>query len=132
MSDRQARGVEKALQEAEARGEFQNLPGAGKPLPGIAEPLHEDWWLRQKSTRENIGADALPVTIRLACEVDELESVLDGLDSEADVRDRLEQINQRIRAALIGPVDGPPLRFGPLDVEAETAAWRDRRSTPRG
>src|SRR5690625_6097535 len=109
MSDRQARGVEKALQEAEARGEFQNLPGAGKPLPGIAEPLREDWLLRQKSTRENIGADALPVTIRLACEVDELESVLDGLDSEADVRDRLEQINQRIRAALIGPVDGPPL-----------------------
>ena len=43
MSDRQIRGVERAIREAEARGEFANLPGAGKPLPGLDRPAGEDW-----------------------------------------------------------------------------------------
>ncbi|MCC3763252.1 DUF1992 domain-containing protein [Glycomyces sp. TRM65418] len=128
MSDRQARGVDRQIQEAEARGEFANLPGAGKPLPGIGQPLHEDWWLRQKTTRENIGLDALPPALRLAREREELPAALDALDDEAAVRDAVERLNARIRHALIGPIDGPPLRFGLIDVDAAVAAWRERRA----
>jgi hypothetical protein len=128
MSDRQARGVERQIQEAEARGEFKNLPVAGKPLPGIGQPLHEDWWLRQQSTRENIGLDALPPALRLAKEIEQLPETLDALRDEAAVRDALDALNVRIRKALIGPIDGPPLRFGLRDVDAEIQSWRDRRS----
>jgi len=128
MSDRQARGVDRQIQEAEARGEFKNLPGAGKPLPGIGRPLHEDWWLHQQSTRENIGLDALPPALRLAKEVETLPETLDGLNDEDAVRAALDELNVRIRKALLGPIDGPPLRFGLRDVDAEVRAWRERRA----
>ena len=127
MSDRQARGVDKAIQEAEARGEFANLPGAGKPLPGIGQPLREDWWLHQQATRENIGLDALPPALRLGKEREALPDKLDALDDETAVRAVIEELNGRIRKALIGPIDGPPLRFGPIDADEAVAAWRERR-----
>lgn len=128
MSDRQSRGVDRQIQEAEARGEFKNLPGAGKPLPGIGQPLHDDWWLRQKSTRENIGLEGLPPALRLGREREELPEKLDALDDEAAVRDMVDELNVRIRKALIGPIDGPPLRFGLIDVDDTVAAWRERRA----
>jgi hypothetical protein len=128
MSDRQARGVERQIQEAEARGEFKNLPGAGKPLPGIGQPLHEDWWLRQQATRENMGLDALPPGLKLAREVEELPATLDALADEAAVRAAVEELNVRIRKALIGPIEGPPLRFGLRDIDTEVRAWRERRA----
>jgi hypothetical protein len=128
MSDRQARGVERQIQEAEARGEFKNLPGAGKPLPGIGRPLHEDWWLHQQSTRENMGLDALPPALRLAKEIEQLPETLDALQDEAAVREALEALNLRIKKALIGPIDGPPLRFGLREVDTEVQSWRERRA----
>ncbi|PRY56911.1 DUF1992 domain-containing protein [Glycomyces artemisiae] len=127
MSDRQARGVDRAIQEAKARGEFKNLPGAGKPLPGIGQPLHEDWWLHQQATRESMGLDALPPALRLGKEREDLPATLDALDDEAAVRAAVEELNGRIRKALIGPVEGPPLRFGLIDVDEAVAAWRARR-----
>ncbi|GAB3233772.1 DUF1992 domain-containing protein [Glycomyces halotolerans] len=127
MSDRRAAGVERMLREAEERGEFQNLPGSGKPLPGIGERLDQDWWLRQKAARENIGDQALPVNLRLRREVADLETTLDRLEDETAVRAHLDELNERIRAALIGPPDGPPLHFGPVETETALAAWRERR-----
>lgn len=127
MSDRQARGVERTLREADARGEFQNLPGAGKPLPGIDRPASEDWWLQQQVARESIGDEALPPSIRIRKEVEGLPAVLDTLDDETAVRDHLADLNARIRKALIGPPEGPPLNFGPIDVDEAVAAWRTRR-----
>jgi hypothetical protein len=128
MSDRQLRGVDRQIREAEARGEFKDLPGAGKPLPGIGRPLAEDWWLHQQTTRENLGLDALPPALRLAREVEELPAALDRLPSEAAVREAVEALNVRIKRALIGPIEGPPLRLGLRDVDGEAAAWRERRA----
>lgn len=125
MSDRQARGAEKAMQEADE--EFRRLPGAGKPLTNLGSGAGDDWWLHQKTTRENIGDEVLPATMRLRKEVAALDATLDAISDEGTVREHLEQLNRRIRAALIGPPDGPPLSFGPFDVESELTAWRERR-----
>jgi hypothetical protein len=38
--------VEKQISEATARGDFADLPGAGKPLPGAGVPDDEHWRLR--------------------------------------------------------------------------------------
>lgn len=128
MSDRQMRGVDRQIQEAEARGEFKDLPGAGKPIPGLGRPLAEDWWLRQQAARERMGPDALPPGLRLAREIEELPGALDRLEDEAAVREAVAALNVRIKRALIGPVEGPPLRFGLRDVDGEVAAWRQRRA----
>lgn len=41
--------VDRQIREAMERGEFDNLPGAGKPLE--LDPS-EDWWIKAKMARE--------------------------------------------------------------------------------
>lgn len=38
-------------------GEFDNLPGFGKPSPLIDEPYDPFWWVRRKLRQENLPAD---------------------------------------------------------------------------
>ncbi len=40
--------VERKIRESMERGEFDNLPGQGQPLPDLARPYDELWWLRKK------------------------------------------------------------------------------------
>jgi len=35
-------------------GKLDNLPGAGKPIPGIDEAYDENWWLKAYLKREGI------------------------------------------------------------------------------
>ena len=47
--------VDQQIREAQERGEFDNLPGKGKPIKDLHEPYDELWWIRQKLERENIS-----------------------------------------------------------------------------
>lgn len=38
--------AENAIAAAEREGEFEDLPGAGRPIPGIDEPYDPDWWIK--------------------------------------------------------------------------------------
>ncbi|MEV4218944.1 DUF1992 domain-containing protein [Nonomuraea sp. NPDC049725] len=38
--------VDRQIREAQERGEFDDLPGAGKPLPGADKPYDEHWWIK--------------------------------------------------------------------------------------
>src|SRR5690349_12427613 len=107
-----------------ARGEFDNLPGAGKPLP----PLDPDpnWWLKKLIERENITG-VLPDALQLRKDDTELDAKLDQLTNEAGVRDELETFNRRIINARRQLQGGPPVITPLRDVEAEVAAWRERR-----
>ena len=44
--------VERRIREAMAAGEFDDLPGKGKPLTGLDRPYDPDWWARQLLERE--------------------------------------------------------------------------------
>lgn len=46
--------IDRVIKEAVARGEFDDLPGAGKPIPGAGTKDDEGWWLRRwvKRNRE--------------------------------------------------------------------------------
>jgi hypothetical protein len=44
--------VERQIREAMERGEFDNLPGAGKPIADLDKPHDELWWIKQKLRRE--------------------------------------------------------------------------------
>ena len=52
----QAVAENKLLAAIEA-GEFDNLPGLGKPSPLIDEPYDPWWWIRRKLRQENLPAD---------------------------------------------------------------------------
>ena len=45
MDDR-ARWVDTVVDQAIRRGEFDNLPLQGKPIPGLKGPHDPDWWLK--------------------------------------------------------------------------------------
>lgn len=65
MAESMPLGSERAMQVvAENRllaaieaGEFDNLPGFGKPSPLIDEPYDPFWWIRRKLRQENLPAD---------------------------------------------------------------------------
>jgi hypothetical protein len=118
----QARWVDLQVQRAIERGEFDDLPGQGKPLP----PTDDDpnWWLKKLIEREKISV--LPEALQLRKDDAELDALLDRQGSERVVREMLEAFNRRIvnarRQLQGGPAVITPLR----DVDAEVTAWRAR------
>ena len=46
--------VEVAIEQAIRRGDFDNLPGSGKPIPGSGASNDPDWWIRRKIERERL------------------------------------------------------------------------------
>jgi hypothetical protein len=104
------------------RGEFDNLPGKGKPLPGIDEHHDEDWWLKAKLRSERLSY--LPPTLAIRKEVEEAREVIAAASNETVVRRILVDINERIRDINRRGAEGPPSMVMPLDEEAVVAAWR--------
>ena len=46
-SQRQEAFVDRVIREAMERGEFDHLPGRGKPVPGMGTVDTEGWWIRE-------------------------------------------------------------------------------------
>ena len=118
--------VERQIREATERGEFDNLPGAGKPLPGLNGRDDEDWWVKGFLEREKIPMP-LPASLALRKEVTDLPQTLAGLREEAEVRRVVEDLNERIRDSHRRRIDGPALVLRPVDVDGAVAQWRGRR-----
>jgi DnaJ-like protein len=118
--------VERQIREATERGEFDNLPGAGRPLPGLNGRDDEDWWIKGFLERERIPMP-LPASLALRKEVTDLLETLAGVREEAEARRLVEDLNERIRDSHRRRIDGPPLVLRPVDVEATLEAWRERR-----
>ncbi len=120
--------VDRQLREAQERGEFDNLPGTGKPLADAGREYEEDWWVRDWLRREGNASGVLPATLQLRRELEDLDRIVDRLHGETAVRDRVTELNERIRKARIGQVDGPAVVLPPLDPDQVVAGWRARRS----
>jgi hypothetical protein len=123
--------VDRAIREAAERGAFDNLPGAGKPLP-LRNTGDPDWWLKDLMAREGItGSELLPPAIALRREADAFPESLRDLPDEDAVRRVLEDFNARVEADWRRPGlgKGTPIVARRVDVEALVTAWRDQRDT---
>jgi hypothetical protein len=121
--------VDLQVQQAMARGEFDDLPGAGKPIEGLGAEHDPDWWLKQLVERERIAV--LPPSVMLRKEDAELDDRLDEYAAEAQVRAHVEDFNERVVKARYLLPAGPPLVTMPRDVEATVEGWRERRAERR-
>ncbi|AEV83894.1 molecular chaperone DnaJ [Actinoplanes sp. SE50] len=119
--------IDRQLREATERGEFDNLPGAGKPLAGHGEEYDEDWWVKDWLRREGATAGVVPPTLALRRAAEDLTTVVDRLHTEREVREHVADLNTRIDKARRGHLDGPPVILPPFDADAVVRAWRIRR-----
>jgi DnaJ-like protein len=122
--------IEELIDEANADGTFDNLPGAGKPLPGIDKPYDPDWWVKQLVQREQITA--LPPALELLRKVESTLAAIWVLTHEADVRRRIEALNAEIGKVNGRVAEGPPTRLSSLDVESVVEEWRRRSRAKEG
>ncbi|WP_167045324.1 DUF1992 domain-containing protein [Salinibacterium sp. ZJ454] len=118
--------AETAIQQAIRRGEFDNLPGTGKPLKNLDRVYDPDWWVRQKIERENLTGLG-PPALTLRTENAHLDDRLDQETSDAVVRGILEDFNTRVIDARRQLLGGPPVVTPIRDIDEEIAKWRERR-----
>src|SRR4051812_21252397 len=118
--------VDLQIRKAMERGDFDDLPGAGRPIEDLGAHHDPDWWIKKLVEREHVTL--LPPSVALRKEDAELDGVLDRLNTEADVRRHVEDFNQRVVAARYRLPEGPPLVTMPRDVDETVAAWRERRT----
>lgn len=121
--------VELQVKQAMERGEFDDLPGAGKPIKNLGTHDDPEWWVKQLVEREHITV--LPPSLQLRKDDAELDARLDRMGAEREVREAVEEFNQRVIAARYRPPEGPPLITMPRDVEETVAAWQQRRTARR-
>lgn len=122
--------VERSIREAQERGEFDDLPLAGKPLPeGSSDP---DWWVRSVIKREQLDiTPALPPQFALRKEADNMPDRVKSLRTEQAVRDEVEVFNEKVRAFWRQPQDGPMVVVRTLDVEELVGIWRDYQAAKK-
>jgi hypothetical protein len=121
--------VEGQIVAAQRAGAFDNLPGKGKPIPGLGRPRHELEWVADYLRREHVAvAGVLPPQLALAKEVEDLSTAVAKLHSEAAVRAVVTDLNDRIRAAQRAPQNGPPMRVRTVDATAVLEAWREAKA----
>lgn len=121
--------IDAQIRVAQEQGAFDNLPGAGKPIPNLEDAHDPLWWVKQMMQREQLSV--VPPSLELARKVEKELASLDKLPDEATVRTRISALNAEIAKANATVIDGPPTRLSALDVEKMVLLWRASRSARR-
>jgi hypothetical protein len=117
---------ERLIREGIERGEFDDLPGRGRPIAGLDDPHDELWWVREKLRREQL--DALPPSLALRRDREQLLANLTAFSDEASVRAATDELNRRIRHLNRYGATGPPSTVMVLDVDDVVDRWRAARA----
>jgi hypothetical protein len=117
--------TEELIREAQDEGQFADLEGKGRPIPGLLEPYDPLWWVKKLMEREKLSV--LPAALEIRARVDRTLAAIEAMGREADVRDAVAALNAEIARVNRSTADGPPTSLPPLDAEAIVADWRRRR-----
>lgn len=122
--------VERQIREAQERGDFDDLPGAGKPLD-LSDSDDPDWWVKRMARREGIDmSGALPGALGLRKEAAGFPESLADVRREEQVREILADYNHRVLADRLRPAVGnlPPMLAKTVDIDDMVAQWRELRA----
>ncbi|MGN9778898.1 DUF1992 domain-containing protein [Micromonospora sp. H33] len=119
--------VEAQIRAAQERGEFDNLPGAGRPIPGRDQPYDESWWIKSFLEREALPSDLLlPTPLQLRRRIEQVPDEVRDLPTEEAVRGYVTALNRQIVAWLRTPT-GPQVVVRPVNVDEVVRRWRAER-----
>lgn len=120
--------IDRQVRTARERGDFDDLPGTGKPLPDLGNES-ELSWVKKYVEREGLSTEALlPPAVQLRKEIDRLPETVAELRSEQAVREQVGELNLRIAEWLRAP-SGPRVKVAPVDADEVVRRWRERRAT---
>ena len=119
--------IDRQIREAQERGEFDNLRGAGEPLKGLDGSQDENWWIKGLLERENLRPP-LPGSLLLRKQTREIDDFVADCTTEEQVRELVQDLNTRILDARRRGIDGPKIVIGEVDVERVVREWRERRA----
>lgn len=121
--------IERQIRVAQDRGDFDNLPGAGKPIPDHGND--EMWWIKSYLEREGLSGEALlPPELQLRKEIERLPESVRTVPTEQDVRQIVADLNHRVAACLLAP-ERLPVPLHKVDVDEVLEAWRIERQRRR-
>lgn len=123
----QSTWVDLQIRQAQERGEFDNLPGLGKPIDDLTDQYDPEWWVKRLVQREKITG-VLPPALEIRKVDAALDGELDRLNSERQVREAVAEFNEAVRRALYQPLGGPPMVTKQRDPDVEVRRWRERRA----
>src|SRR5262245_6432081 len=118
--------IDAQIRVATEAGAFDNLPGAGKPLPNLDQEYDPDWWVKQLIRREEVSV--LPPSLELLRKVEKELAAIAKLRDEAAVRARVAALNAEIAKANATVLEGPPTRLSTLNADKVVERWRQTRS----
>ena len=119
--------IDRQIREAQERGEFDNLRGAGEPLKGLGGRPDENWWVKGLMEREGLRPP-LPGSLLLRKEVAEIGDLVADCTTEAQVREIAEDLHRRILTSRRRGIDGPRIVIPDVDVDRVVRDWRERRT----
>jgi hypothetical protein len=124
--------VERQISQSLERGDFDDLPGAGKPLPRRSADETAYEWVIEKARKENLDVfGMLPPGLALRKEREDLPRRAARLPSEAAVRALAEDFNARVALHWRRPQERFDVVPGMADVDALVEGWRrDRPPAP--
>jgi hypothetical protein len=133
MTERKPKGmsftswIDQQILDAQRRGLFDDLPGAGKPLDLKREPGGDygQAWVRDYARREGVQPEEfLPTPLRLRRETEKLAEAVREMRTEDEVREAVSDLNRRILEWRKIP-DGPPIYVRLVNKEQMLAVWRE-------
>lgn len=137
MTERKPQGmsftswIDQQILDAQRRGVFDDLPGAGKPLSIKPEAPGGDYgqaWVLDYARREGVQPEEfLPTPLRLRRETEKLAEAVPDMRSEDEVRAAVSDLNRRILEWRKIP-DGPPIYVRLVNKDEMLAAWREAHS----
>ena len=123
--------VDIQISQAQDRGDFDDLAGAGQPLPRRTVNESTYAWVIDKARQENIDVlGMLPPALALRKEREDLPRRVVALPSEDAVRALAADFNERVELFWRRPQDGPAVPVGLADVETLVAVWGMGRPEP--
>ena len=115
--------IDAQIRVAREQGAFDNLPGAGKPLPNLDQDYDLSVWVKQLVQREQLSI--LPPSLELLRKVEKELAAIEKLRDEATVRSRVAALNVEIARVNATVMEGPPTRLSTLDVDGRGALGAD-------
>jgi len=121
--------IERQIRVAQERGDFDDLPGYGKPIPDHGDD--ELWWVKSYMAREGLSTEALlPPELQLRREIERLPETVGAVPSEQVVREIVADLNRRVASCLLSP-GRLPVPVHKVDADEAVEIWRAERARRR-